>query len=98
MHSSILTVRGTLINLGFFLQAKSAVLGEKISLPTSVPAALSLCKNLASKYPEAVAVASFFTVFGAVIALMKDVPDIKGDTEHNIQSFSVRMGAEKMFG
>lgn len=90
-------MRGTLINLGFFLQAKSSVLGEKLLLPASLPAALGVCKDLASKYPEALAVASFFTVFGAVIALMKDVPDIRGDTEHNIQSFSVRMGAEKMF-
>jgi homogentisate phytyltransferase/homogentisate geranylgeranyltransferase len=39
----------------------------------------------------------FFAVFGAVIALMKDVPDIKGDKENNIRSFSVRAGAEKMF-
>ena len=90
-------VRGTLINLGFFLQAKSALLGESLPYPTSFSAVLGVFRTLASRYPESVAAATFFSVFGMVIALMKDVPDIKGDTEHNIRSFSVRVGAEKMF-
>lgn len=98
LHRSILVVRGTFINLGFFLQAKSALLGEKLPFPTSIPAVMDVFRTMASRYPESVAVATFFAVFGMVIALMKDVPDIKGDTEHDIRSFSVRVGAEKMFG
>ncbi len=39
----------------------------------------------------------FFAVFGAVIALMKDVPDIKGDRLNDIKSFSVRAGAGRIF-
>lgn len=90
-------VRGSFINAGFFLQAKSAVLGEKLAAPTSPSAALAVCRDMAAKYPEAVAVTAFFAVFGMVIALMKDVPDVKGDTEHDIKSFSVRQGPAAMF-
>jgi homogentisate phytyltransferase/homogentisate geranylgeranyltransferase len=39
----------------------------------------------------------FFAVFGLVIALMKDVPDIKGDSIFKIPSFSVKLGARTMF-
>lgn len=36
--------------------------------------------------------ASFFAVFGLVIALMKDVPDVLGDRANHIRSLSVRLG------
>ena len=39
----------------------------------------------------------FFTIYSLVIALMKDVPDIKGDASNHIRSFSVKRGAEFMF-
>eukprot|EP01033_Poteriospumella_lacustris_P006744 gene6744-4863_t len=48
-------------------------------------------------YPESVFANVFFAIFGLVIALMKDVPDISGDTENNIQTFSVRLGSKTMF-
>ena len=31
----------------------------------------------------------FFTIFGTVIALVKDVPDVPGDRQFGIRSFSV---------
>ena len=49
------------------------------------------------KYPESLAVTTFFAIFGLVIAIMKDVPDIEGDKKYNISSFSVRKGAKSMF-
>lgn len=82
----ILLVRGSLINLGFLYQAKSEVMMEYVP---NVWQALW-------KYPEGIAVASFFSLYGLVIALMKDIPDIRGDKEHNISSFSVQIGAKNM--
>jgi hypothetical protein len=90
-------VRGSLINLGFYLQAKAAVLGETITRPTSLATLLQLSKEAWKTYPEAVAFTGFFAVFGVVIALMKDVPDVRGDVQYKIPSFSVKLGAAKMF-
>ena len=83
----ILIVRGTLVNMGFFLQAKVQVLGE------SIPSVMSACRM----FPESVLLTVYFAIFGVVIALMKDVPDVKGDKMNNISSFSVKLGAAKMF-
>jgi homogentisate phytyltransferase/homogentisate geranylgeranyltransferase len=83
----ILAVRGTIVNILYFLQAKTDVLNY--DLP-------NLSESVA-RFPEIVPVTLFFAVFGCVIALMKDVPDIAGDTAHNIRSFSVRYGPAAMF-
>lgn len=83
----ILVVRGSLINLGFFFQAKRAVLGQTFP---SFAAAFRSC-------PESVALTLFYAIFGLVIALMKDVPDVQGDKKFNIMSFSVKVGPERMF-
>jgi hypothetical protein len=39
----------------------------------------------------------FFAVFGTIIAIMKDIPDIIGDRLFSISSFSVRLGARPVF-
>lgn len=96
-HSCILVVRGSLINMGFYLQAKVSVMGAKLAAPNTLRAAAALLSTLWHRYPEAVALTSFFAVFGVVIALMKDVPDVRGDVEYKIPSFSVKLGAAKMF-
>lgn len=83
----ILVVRGTLINMGFYLQAKIDVIG----------ASVTSARSIIQSFPESVAATVFFAVFGLVIALMKDVPDIKGDTVYKIKSFSVRLGALRIF-
>ena len=85
----ILVVRGSLVNLGFFLHAKYAILGADIGRMTLWQACC--------KFPESVALAVFFAIFGVVIAIMKDVPDIRGDRMFSIPSFSVKLGARKMF-
>ena len=48
-------------------------------------------------FPEGLALTTFFAVFGFVIAVMKDVPDVVGDRQFGIKSFSVRAGADAMF-
>ncbi|CAN8068506.1 unnamed protein product [Agarophyton chilense] len=71
----ILTVRGILVNLGFYLHSSTGSV-----LPSTI-----------------VFASAFFTFFGIVIALLKDVPDIRGDMIFGIRTFSVRLGTEKVF-
>ena len=83
----ILVVRGSLVNMGFFLQAKSQLMGE------ALPSLGYACRM----FPESILLTAFFAIFGIVIALMKDVPDVQGDKMFSIPSFSVKLGAAKMF-
>jgi homogentisate phytyltransferase/homogentisate geranylgeranyltransferase len=82
----ILVVRGSLVNLGFFWQAK-------VSMGSQMPLSWS---SALSQAPESIWVTAFFAAFGVVIAILKDVPDVKGDLKYKIPTFSVRMGASKM--
>lgn len=72
---AILSVRGLLVNLGFFLHGSAS---------TTIP-------------PTVLFASVFFTFFGIVIALLKDVPDIKGDVAFGIRTVSVRIGSQKVF-
>lgn len=80
---AILTVRGLLVNIGFFLHAAATRPVRLFRLPLLPP-------------PITFATI-FFTVFGVVIALLKDVPDIKGDRMFGIRTFSVNVGAPAIF-
>ncbi|XP_020268208.1 homogentisate geranylgeranyltransferase, chloroplastic-like [Asparagus officinalis] len=40
---------------------------------------------------------TFMCFFSAVIALFKDIPDVDGDRNFSIHSFSVRLGQERVF-
>jgi len=82
----ISAVRGFVINWGF---AAHAFL--------SLSAANLISSQTTSMFPPQVQlVALFYTVYGVVIALAKDVPDVKGDKGAGIRSFSVRMGQGKV--
>lgn len=84
----IVAVRGTIINASFFAHAKSAAYGGGVA--TTV---LSVLKNdLRCSLSSA-----FYAIFGFVIALMKDVPDVLGDRIANIRTFSVRVGPQRIF-
>jgi homogentisate phytyltransferase/homogentisate geranylgeranyltransferase len=39
----------------------------------------------------------FMLLFSVVIALFKDIPDVKGDTQAGVRTFSVRAGVERVF-
>lgn len=39
----------------------------------------------------------FMCIFSAAIALLKDIPDVDGDRDFGIQSFSVNLGQEKVY-
>jgi homogentisate phytyltransferase/homogentisate geranylgeranyltransferase len=87
---SIFVVRGALVNLGFFLEAKLRVVAEIGILSQGF---FSTC----AQYPECLALATFFSLFGLVIAVMKDVPDVLGDTRYSIPSYTVKFGARRAF-
>lgn len=51
----------------------------------------------APQWSSAIAFITFFvTVFAAVIALAKDLPDIRGDVEHGISTFATKIGVRKL--
>ena len=79
----IMGVRGGLINWGFQAHA-SAVLAAAAA--TSAAVAPLRCW----------APVAFFTLFGVVIALVKDVPDVRGDAMFGIRSFSVRFSPRRV--
>eukprot|EP00640_Fibrocapsa_japonica_P002859 CAMPEP_0113949706 /NCGR_PEP_ID=MMETSP1339-20121228/77133_1 /TAXON_ID=94617 /ORGANISM="Fibrocapsa japonica" /LENGTH=272 /DNA_ID=CAMNT_0000957263 /DNA_START=128 /DNA_END=946 /DNA_ORIENTATION=+ /assembly_acc=CAM_ASM_000762 len=85
---SIIGVRGSLVNVCFFAHALQA--GFKESLGSSL-------WGLPFVNAKCAALTAFFGVFGIVIALMKDVPDLSGDKEFNIPSFTVQFGQTKVF-
>lgn len=83
----IVAVRGTIINASFFAHAKAAAFG--------VPTATVMGCVLSD--PRCLFSTVFFGVFGVVIALMKDVPDVLGDKVSNVRTFSVRVGPQRIF-
>lgn len=83
----IVAVRGAVINAGFFAHAKAAAFGD----PTASIVSCML------NDPRCLASTVFFGVFGIVIALMKDVPDVMGDRIANIRTFSVKIGQNGVF-
>jgi len=90
----ILTVRGTIINVGFMAHSLATCFGGGESLVGNMVGGLWALPFSNFKCGMATL---YFAVFGAVIALMKDIPDIVGDKAHNIKSFTVRLGATRVF-
>lgn len=95
----IVAVRGAIINAGFYAHAKATALalgagaGAGAASATVNTSVLGCLKG----DMKCLLSSSFFAVFGIVIALMKDVPDAKGDARFNIRSFTVRIGEKKVF-
>jgi homogentisate phytyltransferase / homogentisate geranylgeranyltransferase len=83
----IVAVRGTIINASFFAHAMAAVFGQPSATVLSC-----LLTNARCCFSSI-----FFGIFGVVIALMKDVPDVLGDKVSNVRTFSVRVGPERVF-
>mmetsp|Transcript_2911 Transcript_2911/g.11783 ORF Transcript_2911/g.11783 Transcript_2911/m.11783 type:complete len:419 (-) Transcript_2911:351-1607(-) len=86
----ILSVRGALINMCFFDHARHIM--------AQIPGVAPQLGAMSMFSAPCLAATAFYAVFGIVIALMKDVPDIKGDERAQIRSFSVRKGANFMLG
>ncbi|KAA8492747.1 putative homogentisate phytyltransferase 1, chloroplastic [Porphyridium purpureum] len=88
----ILSVRGLLVNVGFFLSMFRLLLRRK---GLAMPSYSSLWSSIAVSRPLLAYIVFFFTGFGVCIALFKDIPDIAGDAQFSLRSFAVRIGASK---
>lgn len=93
----IVSVRGAVINAGFFAHARVAAYGAAGVGGAVAAASGSTLLQCLWKDPRCTLSSLYFAVFGLVIALMKDVPDIKGDALSNIRTVSVRLGAKTVY-
>ena len=48
-------------------------------------------------WPQALGLSLFFFGFGLVIALYKDIPDLSGDRQFGVRTFTVRLGPKTVF-
>jgi homogentisate phytyltransferase/homogentisate geranylgeranyltransferase len=76
-------VRGTIVNLGLFLHFNSVLTGSSQSF-ASIP-------------PVVWALTLFILVFTFAIAIFKDIPDLEGDRQYNITTFTIKLGATAVF-
>ncbi len=77
----IFSVRGAIVNLGLFLHFSWVLQGGKVMTPT----------------PSVWALTVFILVFTFAIAIFKDVPDMEGDRQYNISTFTLRLGKTMVF-
>ncbi|KAF8819693.1 putative homogentisate phytyltransferase 1 [Cardiosporidium cionae] len=83
----IVFVRGILANLGIYAHAKQAA--YHVQFPFSVHTFLKDYKGLL--------ITAYFSLYGTMIAVLKDVPDLKGDKKFGIRNFTVSLGPKTMF-
>jgi homogentisate phytyltransferase / homogentisate geranylgeranyltransferase len=94
----IVAVRGTIINAGFYAHAQAVpALIQAASTTAPVASQFSLVSYLLQHDPRCYYSSLYFGVFGIVIALMKDVPDVIGDRVSDIYTLSVRIGPSRIF-
>jgi homogentisate phytyltransferase / homogentisate geranylgeranyltransferase len=79
----IFSVRGAIVNLGLFLHF-SSVLPHQVAQSISVSA-------------EVWALTLFILVFTVAIAIFKDIPDMEGDRQYHITTFTLQLGAPAVF-
>lgn len=80
----IFSVRGAIVNLGLFLHFNWVLENAtKQSLPVIPPTVWALTL--------------FIIVFTFAIAIFKDIPDIEGDRQYNITTFTIRLGISAVF-
>ncbi|PZV18467.1 MAG: homogentisate phytyltransferase [Leptolyngbya sp.] len=86
----IFTVRGIIVNLGLFLHFQSQLATRHISYgdATRIPFVIP---------PSVWALTAFVVVFTFAIAIFKDVPDMEGDRQYNISTFTLKLGQKKVF-
>ncbi|CAJ1434820.1 unnamed protein product [Effrenium voratum] len=82
-----------------FLAALSIIVVRGIVVNMGFYAYIAQALGIAGQLPplRSAFAASFFAVFGLVIALMKDVPDVLGDQSAGVYSLSVRLGPKRVF-
>ena len=97
----IVMVRGIILHFGFYQHASDVAVSclfPKLSERLVPFFDFKILQNIDFfQNKKCVMLTLFFTLFSFVIALMKDVSDIKGDARNSIKSFSVQKGPPFMF-
>ncbi len=81
----IFTVRGAIVNLGLFGHYRSQLSDRAVPL------------SLNAITPEVWTLTLFIIGFTFAIAIFKDIPDLEGDRQYNISTFTIRLGAGAVF-
>lgn len=90
----IFTVRGAIVNLGLFLHFNWVL---SVGRAKSVFSGWDL-ESLSVAIPGKVWVLTVFVVvFTFAIAIFKDIPDMEGDRQYNITTFTIKMGKPAVF-
>lgn len=90
----IFTVRGIIVNLGLFLHFNSLFPHS----PSVIRHSPFVIHNSPFAIPPSVwALTAFVVVFTFAIAIFKDVPDMEGDRQYNISTFTLKLGQQKIF-
>lgn len=87
----IFTVRGAVVNLGLFLHFNwvlKRMNGEAVEFSQFA---------LSTIPPQVWALTLFILVFTFAIAIFKDIPDMEGDRQYNISTFTLKLGARAVF-
>lgn len=74
----ITVVRGWVVNIGLYAAFRTLAEG---------------CRDPTIFSPELLALVAFITLFGLVIAVFKDIPDMEGDRQFQILTFSLQLGS-----
>ena len=93
----ILTVRGIVVNLGLFLHFQSLLTTRHSPLAISPMETLRERNSPFSIPPSVWLLTAFVVVFTFAIAIFKDVPDMEGDRQYNISTFTLKLGQQKVF-
>lgn len=86
----ILGVRGVIVNLGLFLHSRAVLTQQSLWL-WSTPGSIEPIPGIVW------ALTGFILVFTFAIAIFKDIPDVAGDRQYNILTFTARLGSRAVF-
>lgn len=80
----IFTVRGIIVNLGLYLHLSWILSAKSISSILSIPVSVW-------------ALTLFILLFTVAIAIFKDIPDLEGDRQFQINTLTIKLGAVTVF-
>jgi homogentisate phytyltransferase/homogentisate geranylgeranyltransferase len=86
----IFSVRGAIVNLGLFLHFSD-------SLALASLRASRFSGNILFPPAPIWALTLFIVVFTFAIAIFKDIPDMEGDKQYNITTFTIQLGKQAVF-
>lgn len=93
----ILSVRAVLVQFGFFFHARQALAGSVGMAGMESMTSMTSVTSMATSNQALYFATAFMFIFSIVIALFKDIPDVRGDKLNKMNTFTVRLGARRVF-